>query len=74
MDRDNYLTVAEISRTTGIGLRSLWRYLGRPGMHRYRRVMPGKRRSLYHVHVIPKLREQHLRGVIRSGRRLERTR
>lgn len=69
MNRSDWLTVAQIARLTQIGLRSLWRYLARKGMHRYKRRRTGGRRTYWHRHVIPKLRDEHAAGLARMGKR-----
>lgn len=68
MDRRDWLTVAQLARLTQISARSIWRYLRKSGMKRYRRKMPGGRRWLWHRHVIPSLRDEHQRGLARTGR------
>jgi len=64
--RSDYLSVAELSRVTCIGLRTLWRYLdtdATPALRRWKRRMPGSKRWLWHRNVIPWLERTYLEGL-----------
>jgi hypothetical protein len=69
MDRRDWLDVEQIARLTQISSRTIWRYVRRPGVGRYKRRLPGGRRWLYHRHIVPKFREWYQEGLAATGRR-----